>query len=155
MSLKLSEKLATLADKTRSIEDRIALVNTENKEKLDAKIAEARADVEAKKNAFKAKTEAIKSDADSSVAAVKNSFKEKLALFEAHAKAKKTEIETKISNEEHKLDVHFAESGYRKAVDYADNCIDWAMLAIAEVEEATLEVISAKEHLDNLKKNQA
>lgn len=65
--------------KTRNLEDRIALVNTENKEKLDAKIAEARADVEAKKNAFKAKTEAIKSDADSSVAAVKNSFKETFA----------------------------------------------------------------------------
>jgi hypothetical protein len=40
---------------------------------------------------------------------------------------------------------------YNDAVDNAQNCIDWAIIALADVDEAALEVLEAKAKLDGLK----
>jgi len=151
MSHNLSDALATLSAKTKSVEDNIAKAKTESKEKLDAKIAEAKAYAEKKKSEFVAKANAAKVDVDEKVSSAKNSFKEKIAQLKAQASAKKAEIEAKIAAKKQQINVKDAEWDYNDAVDYAQNCIDWAVIALADVEEATLEVIDAKAKYDSLK----
>ena len=76
MSHILSEALATLSSKTKSVEDRIEHANAENKEKLEAIIAEANADT--KKNEFKAKEDATKADVNVKISSAKKFIYEKL-----------------------------------------------------------------------------
>ncbi len=151
MDHKLSNALATLSAKTKSVEDRIIQAKAENREKLDADLAAVKADAEARKNEFIAKADAAKSSVETKISDAKNSFQEKIAQLNAQAKAKKAEIEDKIANAEHNRDVRFAESDYEDAIYYAQNCIDWAIIALADVEEATLEAFKAKINLENLR----
>jgi hypothetical protein len=151
MSQKLSESLAELSVKSKNVEDRIAKAKLETKEKLDAEIAEVRLNAEAAKNDFIAKVDATKSSIDSQMKEAKNSFQEKVAQLKSQAKAKALEIENNLANAEHNMDIRFAEADYADAVYYAQNCIEWAIIALSDVEEATLEAFSAKANLENLK----
>ena len=151
MGHNLSDALATLSAKTKSVEDNIAKAKTASKEKLDAQIAEAKAYAEKKKSEFTAKADAAKADVHGKVSSAKNSFKEKIAQLKAQANAEKAKIKAKVAAKKQEINVKDAEGDYNDAVDYAQNCIDWAVIALADVEEATLEALEAKVNLDSLK----
>lgn len=150
MSHKLSDGLATLSLKAKSVEDKIAEAKANNKEKLDANLAEAKAYAEQKKSEFISKADAAKATVEGKVSTAKSSFKEKIAHLKAAASAKKTAIEAKIASNKHAIKLNDAEWDYEDAVEYAENCVDWALIALADVEEAALEVLDAKLKVDSL-----
>jgi hypothetical protein len=151
MGHKLSDGLATLSAKTKSVEDKIAKAKESNKEKLDTQIAEAKANAEKKKTEFISKADAEKAKIEGKVSSAKSSFKEKVAHLKAAAKAKKEQIEAKIAENKHEIKLTDAEWDYEDAVDYAENCVEWALIALADVEEAALEVLDAKLKYESLK----
>lgn len=150
MSHKLSDGLATLSSKAKSVEDRIAQAKANNKEKLEAQIAEAKAYAEKKKSEFVSKADATKATVEGKVSTAKSSFKEKLAHLKAAASAKKTAFEAKVAARKHDIKLTDAEWDYEDAVEYAQDCVDWALIALADVEEAALEVLDAKLKVDSL-----
>jgi len=151
MAHKLSEALATLSAKSKSVEDNIAQAKTKNKEKLDAQIAEAKSYAEKKKSEFVSKADATKTNVDGKISTAKNSFKEKIAHLKATGNTKKAAFEAKVAANKHEIKLTDAEWDYEDAVDYAQDCVDWAVIALADVEEAALEVLAAKAKYDSLK----
>jgi hypothetical protein len=151
MAHKLSDGLATLSLKAKSVEDKIAQAKTESKAKLDARIAEAKSYAEKIKSEFISKADAVKANADAKISSAKNSIQEKVAQLKAQASSTKAEIEAKVATKKQEVTLKNAERDYNDAVDYAQNCIDWATIALADVEEASLEVLEAKAKLDDLK----
>ena len=151
MAYKLSEALATLSGKSKSVEDKIARAQTEGKAKLDAHIAEARSSSEKMKSEFISKASAAKADVSGKMSTAKSAFQGKVAQLKAEAAAKKTEIEAKVAAKKQAINVKDAEWAYNDAVAYAQNCIDWAVIALADVEEAAFEVLDAKVRVDSLK----
>ena len=150
MSYKLSESLAALSAKSKSVEDKIALAKTQGKEKIDAQIAEAKSYAEKKKSEFVSKASAVKTDVDGKMATAKNSFQEKIAQLKAQATAKKNEFQSKVAAKKQAINLKDAEWEYNDAVDYSQNCIEWALIALADVEEASLEVLDTKIKYDSL-----
>jgi hypothetical protein len=151
MAQKLSEALASLSAKSKSVEDKFAQVKTEGKQKLDAQIAEAKSFAEKKKNEFIAKANSVKTSVEGKLSSAKNSLQGKVDQLKAQADAKKAEVKTKVAAKKQEFDLKKAEMDYNDAVDYAQNCIDWAIIALADVDEAALEVLEAKVKLDGLK----
>lgn len=151
MAHKLSDGLATLSTKAKSVEDKIANAKTEGKEKLDAQIAEAKAYADKKKSEYVSKVSAVKEKADGKISAANNSFQEKVAQLKAAANAKKVQLETKVAAKKQEIKLTDAQWDYEDAVAYAQDCVDWALIALADVEEASLEVLEAKLKLDSLK----
>jgi hypothetical protein len=152
MSHKLSEALASLSVKSKNVEDKFAQAKTEGKEKLDAEIAEAKSYAENLKNEFISKANTAKAGIDEKVSSAKNSIQEKVDQILAQANAKKDEVIAKVAAKKQEFTLKEAEWEYNNAVDYAQNCIDWAVIALADVQEATLEVLVTKAKLDDLKK---
>ena len=151
MGHNLSDALASLSAKTKSVEDNIAKAKTATKQKLEAQLAEAKAYAEKKKAEFVSKADAVKTEVDGKVSSAKKSFQEKIAQLKAQASARKAKIEAKVTAKKKEIHLKDAQWDYDDAVDYAQNCIDWAAIAIADVEEATLEALDAKVKLDSLK----
>jgi len=151
MGHNLSDALASLSAKTKSVEDNIAKAKTASKEKLAAQLAEAKAYAEKKKTEFISKADAVKADVDGKVSSAKKSFQEKIAQLKAQASAGKAKVEAKITAKKQEIHLKDAQWDYDDALDYAQNCIDWAVIALADVEEATLEALDAKVKLDSLK----
>lgn len=151
MSHKLSDGLATLSVKAKSVEDKIAKAKTDGKEKLDAQIAEAKAYADKKKSEFVSKASAVKDKADGKVSAAKNAFQEKVAQLKAAASAKKVQLQTKVAAKKQEFKLTDAQWEYEDAVAYAQDCVDWALIALADVEEAALEVLEAKLKYESLK----
>jgi len=150
MGHQLSDALATLSAKSKSVEDNIAKAKTESKEKLDVQLAQAKSYAEQKKSEFIAKENATKANVDGKVSTAKNSFQEKVAQLKAQASAKKAQIEAKVAAKKQAITLKDAEWRYNDAVDYAQNCIDWAVIALADVEEAALQALEAKAKYDSL-----
>ncbi len=150
MSHKLSDRLAALSSKAKSVEDKIARAKTNNKEKLESELAEAKSYAEKKKNEFISKADAVKATVDGKVSTAKNSFKEKIAHLKAAASAKKAAFDAKVAAKKHDIKLTDAEWDYEDAVNYAQDCVDWALIALADVEEAALEVLDAKLKVDSL-----
>jgi hypothetical protein len=151
MSFKLSEALATLSVKSKSVEDKIARAQAEGKAKIDAHIAEAKSSGEKVKSEFISKASAAKAEVDGKASTAKSAFEGKLAQLKAEVTAKRAEIGAKVAARKQAISVKDAEWNYNDAMDYAANCIDWALIALADVEEAALEVLDAKVKLDSLK----
>ena len=151
MSHKLSDALATLSAKSKSVEDKLARAQADGKAKISAHIAEAKSSAEKAKNDFVAKASAAKTDVDGKVSTAKGAFEGKIAQLKADAAARKAALGAKVAATKQAINVKDAEWNYNDAVDYANNCIDWALVALADVEEASLEALDAKLKLDSLK----
>jgi hypothetical protein len=151
MSYKLSDGLATLSAKSKSVEDSIAQAKTESKEKLDAQIAEAKSYVEKIKNEFISKASAAKDTVDGKISSAKTSLQEKVDQLKVQATSKAADIKEKVAVKKQEINLKEAEWRYQNAVDNVQNCIDWAVIALAEVEESALEVLDAKANLDSVK----
>jgi LPS O-antigen subunit length determinant protein (WzzB/FepE family) len=151
MAKKLSDALAELSVKTKSVEDKITAARTEAKEKLDARIDASKAELEAKKAHFISQAKAVKEKAEAKNSSFKESISQKIEHLKAEAKVKKEAVKTKIEEKKHEFNVDTAEADYYDAVDYAETCIEWAIVALADVETATLEAFKAKANYEKLK----
>ena len=74
MSHKLSDALASLSVKSKSVEDKVAQAQTASKAKLDAQIAEAKSYADKKKSEFASKATAAKADVAGKVSTAKNAI---------------------------------------------------------------------------------
>jgi len=146
MSNKLSDALATLSAKTKIVEDKIAQANAESKEKVEAKIDEAKINFDAQKAEFFTKTEALKNFS------LKELLNAKIAQVKASVAMKNANIEHKIKETETNFDVKIAEAAYVDACHYAESCVAFTFVALADVEAAMLEAVKAKLKLDALQK---
>jgi len=151
MSYKLSDALATLSAKSKGVEDRLARAQAEGKAKIDAHLAEARSSAEKAKGEFISKASAAKADVEGKTSAAKSAFQGKVAQLKADVAAKKAEMASKVAARKQAFNVKDAEWNYNDAMDYAANCVDWANIALADVEEAALEVLDARLRLESLK----
>lgn len=152
MSTKLSESLASLSQKTKSVEDKVSAASTEAKEKLDARIAESKAEAEKSKANFISNVESAKASADAQGRSIRETISQKVEQLKAAPKAQADRIKNAIEEKKHAFDVTVAEANYLDAAAYAENSVQWAMVALAEVETAALEAFEAKLKWDELKK---
>ena len=152
MANKLTDALAALSVKTKSVENKIAAARAETKEKLDARITESKAELAEKKENFISKAETATVVAAEKNNSFKQAINQKVEHLKAEAAAKKETVKNKVEEKKQEFDVHVAENKYHDACTYADNCVEWAIVALAEVETATLEAFAAKLKLDDLKK---
>jgi hypothetical protein len=148
---KLSESLSVLSVKAKNVEDKIANAETETKESLTEMIAQSKASLELKKEDFIAKVDSVKADAQSKNTAFKEKIHAKIEFLKADAKAKKAAMEQKVDEKKHEIKLAIAEQNYYDAEEYAEDCIDWAIIALANVEEATLEAFKMKLEYEGLK----
>lgn len=151
MANKLSDALEALSVKTKSVANKIAAANAETKEKLDARIAESKAEAEAKKEHFIVKAESVKADVEDKNNSVKESINQKIVHLKADVTAKKEAVKSKVQEKKHEFNMDAAEVDYHDACTYAESCIEWAIIALAEVETAVLEAFAAKLKLVDLK----
>ena len=151
MSFKLSEALATLSAKSKGVEDRLARAQAEGKAKIDAHLAAARASAEKAKGEFISKAGAAKADVDGKASKAKSAFQGKVAQLKADVAAKKADVAAKVAAGKQAISLKDAEWKYNDALDYAANCVDWANIALDDVEEAALEVLDARLKLESAK----
>lgn len=151
MEEKLSDALASLAARTKNIEDKVAAARQESKEKLDKMIADSKKELKARKETFVNHTEELNAKAKGDWGSFKESLKQRAEHIKADTDTKKKHLKEKIDEKKHDWDVTLAENYYNDSIDYTISCIEWASLALTEVENATLEAYSAKLQLDALK----
>lgn len=155
MANKLTEALAALSGKTKSVENKIAAARAEAREKLDARITESKAELAAKKENFISKAAAAKAEAAENSSSLKDAINQKVEHLKAEAAAKKEAVKNTVEGKKQQLDVAASAIHCQEAFAYADNCVEWAMIALAEVETATLEAFAANQQLEDLKKANA
>ena len=151
MAYELSDGLASLSAKAKSVEDKLARAQADGKAKIDAHLAEAKASADKAKGEFISKASAAKADVDGKAATAKSAFQGKVAQLKADVAAKKAEMAAKAAARRQAINVKDAQWNYEDAVDYAANCIDWANVALADVEEAALEALDARLRLESVK----
>jgi hypothetical protein len=151
MSFKLSEALSTLSAKSKGVEDKLARAQAEGKAKIDADLAAARLSAEKAKGEFISKAAAVKADVDGKVSTAKRAMQAKVGQLKADVSAKKAEMAAKVAAGKQAFNEKDAEWNYNDALDYAANCVDWANIALDDVEEAALEVLEARLKLESVK----
>lgn len=151
MANKLTDALAALSGKTKMVENNIAAAHVEAREKLDASIAASKAELAAKKENFISKATTAKADAAEKAISFRDEINQKVEQLKAEVAAKKEALQNKVEEKKQDFNVHVSEKNYHDAFTYADNCVDLAMISLAEVETATLEAFAAKMKLDDLK----
>lgn len=151
MAEKLSESLTKLAAKTKSIEDKIRKAREESKEKLDKKIEESKAELQIKKDNFITHADSLNAKGESELDSLNNFLHEKAEHFKSETKDKTHTLDKKLEENKQEPDLVSAERHYNNSVDYAKSTIEWAMIALAEVEISTLEAFSLRLQVENLK----
>ena len=151
MAERLSESLAKLADKTKSLEDKILKARNDSEEKLSKRIEDSKAELQLKKDNFISKADHVKAQAESEMNSFETSVRQKVEHLKAEAQEKKTHIHDKFEQKKHERNIASAERDYNTAVDMAESSIEWALIALAEVETAILEAYEAKLYVENLK----
>lgn len=154
MKKTLSDLLSALALKTKSVEDKIAKARNESGDKLDKRIAESKAELQHKKDEFIDYVKAIDTETKAGWDSFKSSVNRKVEHLKSEAQEKTETLQNKVDEKKHELSVKTAEQQYNNAVDYAAACIEWAAVALSEVESATLESFAAKQKLSDLKQHQ-
>jgi hypothetical protein len=151
MAEKLSESLTKLAAKTKSIEDKIRKAREESKEKLNKKIEESKAELQIKKDNFITHADSLNAKVAGEFDSFNNFLDQKAEHFKSEAKKKTIQRHKKPEERNQEHDMSSAERHYNNSVDYAKSCIEWAMIALAEVEISALETFAARLHSENLK----
>lgn len=153
MAEKLSESLTKLAAKTKSIEDKIRNAREESEEKLDKKIEESKAELQIKKNNLITHADSVNAKGEGELDPINNFIHQKAEHFKSEAKKKTHTLNKKLVEKKQERDLVSAERHYNNSVDYAKSCIEWAMIALAEVEISTLEAFAARLQSEDLKKS--
>jgi murein L,D-transpeptidase YafK len=151
MTTKLSDALTSLAAKSKSVEDKIAMARQETKEKIDKRIKESKAELQAEKDQFVNHAEAVNAKVKDDLYSFKEAIDHKIDHIKAEAADIKDRVKEKIDKTKHEWDVASAERYYNDSLDYAAACIEWANVALNEVETATLECFAAKLELEDVR----
>lgn len=155
MANKLTDALAALSEKTKSVENKIAAARVEAAEKLEARIAESKAELAAKKEKFISTAANVKANAAGNAGPFKDEINQKVEHLKAEVSAKKETVKHMVEEKKQEFDVVQSEKKYHDALTNADNSVDFAMIALGEVETATLEAFAAKSKLEDLQKQNA
>ena len=153
MAGKLSDSLTKLAAKTKSIEDKIRKAREESRVKLDKKIEESKADLQIKKDSFIAHADSVHAKGNCEVDSFNDFLYQKAEYFKSEVKKRTLSPARKLEEITQERDQISAERYYNNSVDYAKYCIEWAMIALAEVEISTLEAFAARLQSEDLKKS--
>ena len=151
MAERLSESLAKLAEKTKSLEDKILKARKDSEEKLAKRIEESKAELQIKKDSFITHAESVKAKGEGELDSFNSFLHQKAEHFKSEAKKKKLTLDKKLEEKKLERDLVSAERHYNNSVDYAKSCIEWAMIALAEVEISTLEAFALRLQVENLK----
>jgi len=129
MAKRLSEQLADLSVRAKSVEDAFAAAQQEAHEKLEARKDQARA---AARNAMER--------VDQEIQAVAGSVAKDLSAVKAKVSADMNALKADVQRAKHKLDIKVAEKRAEELEWEAGFAIDYA---IASVEQAKLAVLDA------------
>jgi hypothetical protein len=151
MAERLSESLAKLAEKTKSLEDNILKARKDTEEKLAKRIEESKAELQLKKDNFISHADKVHAKAESEMKSFQTSIHQKVEHLKAEAQLKREHIHEKLEQKNHERNIASAERHYNTSVDIAESSIEWALIALAEVETAILEVYAAKLKVEDLK----
>ena len=151
MANKLTDALAALSVKTKSVETKIEAARAEAQEKLHARIEESKAELAAKKEHFISKAETTLANGSEKSSSFREGISQKVEHLKAEVAAKKEAVKNKVEEKKQEFDVVISERKYNDALANADSSVELAMIALAEVETATLETFAAKLKLDNQK----
>ena len=139
---KLSDDLQKLANHVADIENRVAAAEQASKEKVEASIQESKADAEARQESFKA-------DVEKRHEATYMHWQELQKDY--HQKVQ--HIKNKIKTEKEAKEVKQATRRADDAEAYAENAIDFAMMAINDAEVVALEAIHARVYAERYQKS--
>lgn len=153
MAERLSESLAKLAEKTRSLEEKILKARTDSKEKITKRIEESKAELQLKKDNFISHADQVHDHAESELNSFQTSISRKVEHLKAEAQVKKEHIHEKREQLKHERSIASAERRYNTSLDIAESSIYWALIALAEVEASVLEAYAAKLYVENLKES--
>lgn len=153
MAERLSESLARLAEKTKSLEDKILKARKDSGEKLVKRIEESKAELQLKKDNFISNAVKVKAQAESERTSFQTSIRQKAEHLKAEAQVKKEHIHDKLEQKKHERNIASAERDYNTSIDTAEATIEWALIALAEVETSILEAYAAKLYVENLKES--
>jgi t-SNARE complex subunit (syntaxin) len=153
MEKKLSDLLSALATKTKAVENKIENAREVTGKLLNQKIEESKTELQKKKNDFVSHAEAVNAKSQKGWDSFKKSIMQKAEHIKAEAKDKNKAFHKIIEENKQELSVEAAQRHYNNAVDYATFCIEWAAIALSEVESATLESFAAKQNFNKLKKH--
>ena len=150
MAEKLLESLARLEESTKSVEEKIRKGREETKEELIKRIEESKAELQVKKCSFIIHVEAMNTKEGDALDFYKTSLNQKADHLKAEVNSKNDHIHVNPEEKKHELNSASAERSYNDSVEYAKSCVDWDLIALAEVENATLEAFSARIQLEDL-----
>lgn len=150
MNHKLSESLAELSAKTKTLEDNIAKIAKETKEKVDEKIAASKVELKADRDKFVSKVEEIDQEAKSGWEKFKKSVSKKVDQIKDDIQTEKEILEIKREAKKLEKSIERAEDNYEDSVNNALSAIYWANVAISEAEAACLEAYAAKLELEEI-----
>jgi uncharacterized protein YqgQ len=153
MAEKLSESLAKLAEKTKSLEEKILKARKDSEEKLTKRIEESKAELQLKKDNFISHADQVHAQAESELSSFQTSVLQKVEHLKAEAEVKREHIHEKLEQKKHERNIASAERHYNTSLDIAESTIEWALIALAEVETAILEAYAAKLFVENLKES--
>jgi hypothetical protein len=151
MEKKLSDLLSALAIKTKAVETKIESAREVSGKLLDKKIEESKAELQQKKNEFISHAEAVNARTQKGWDSFRKDISQKVEHVKAEATEKKETFKKKVDEKKQELNVESAERQYNNAVAYAAFSIEWAAIALSEVESAMLETFKAKQKLNDLK----
>lgn len=153
MAERLSESLAKLAEKTKIVEEKILKAHTDTKEKLSKRIEESKAELQLKKDNFISHADQMHAKAESEMNSFQTLILQKVEHLKAETQAKREHIHEKLEQQKRERSIASAERHYSTSLDLAEYSIEWALIALAEVETSVLEAYSAKLNVENLKES--
>lgn len=151
MAERLSESLANLAAKTKILEEKILNARKDSEEKLASKIEESKAELQLIKDNFISSADKGKLKTENEMNSFQTSITQKVEHLKAEAQEKKEHIHNKLEQKKHERNIASAERHYNNSLDMAVSSIEWAIIALAEVETAILEAYAAKLSVESLK----
>lgn len=151
MAERLSESLAKLAEKTKRLEDKTLKARTDSKEKLTKRIEESKQELQLKKDNFISHADQMHAKTESELNSFQTSIRKKVEHLKAEAQVKREYIHEKLEPQKQKRNIASAERHYNTSLDIAECSIEWALIALAEVETSILEAYAAKLYIENLK----
>ncbi|MGA3015421.1 MAG: hypothetical protein ABSD71_15460, partial [Bacteroidales bacterium] len=89
--------------------------------------------------------------AESEMNSFQTTLRQKAEHLKAEALVKREHIHDKLEQKKHERNIASAERYYNTSVDIAESSIEWALIALAEVETSILEAYAAKLNVENLK----
>ena len=114
---RLSESLAKLAEKTKSLEEKFLKARTDSKEKLTKRIEESKADLQLKKDNFISHADQVNAQAESELNSFQTSIRQKGEHLKAEAQVKREQIHEKREQKKHERNIASAERHYNTSLD--------------------------------------